>query len=235
MTASASFFNPSTAHPLHAAFLALLPKLQTHATIYFRDVRCPDTKADKLAECQALAWKWYVRLHEQGKDINQFLMAFIFLVARAVKSGRRACGTERAEDVMSPVAQRRHSFTLEALPSSTRRSFEALYGLVNGQQDIDAYEERLRDNTVTPPPDAAAFRIDWAHFLSKRSERDRRLAHFLSLGHRAKVAAKKFKLSQGRVTQLRQQWCKESSTWAGEEDPPGEKEAGCRKEAMATS
>src|SRR5205823_10466559 len=133
----------------------------------------------------------------------------IFLVARAVKSGRRACGMERAEDVMSPVAQQRHSFTLEALPSSTRRSFEALYGLVNGQQDADAYEERLRDNTVTPPPDAAAFRIDWSHFLARLSERDRQLAHFLSLGRRAKVAAKKLKLSPGRVTQLRQQWFKE--------------------------
>src|SRR5436189_5507246 len=138
MTASTRSLNASTAPQLHAAFLALLPKLQTHAAIYFRDVRCPDTKADRLAECQALAWKWFLRLAEQGKDVNQFLMAFIFLVARAVKSGRRTCGMERADDVMSPVAQRRHSFTLEALPSSTRRSFEALYGPDKGQQDIDA-------------------------------------------------------------------------------------------------
>src|SRR3954468_17270955 len=136
MIASTRSFNPSTAHPLHAAFLALLPKLQTHAAIYFRDVRCPDTRADKLAECQALAWKWFLRLHEQGKDVNGFLMVFIFLVARAVKSGRRACGMERADDVLSPVAQRRHSFTVEALPSSTCHSFEALSAAVQGQQDV---------------------------------------------------------------------------------------------------
>ena len=55
MIAATRSFTPSTAHPLHTAFLALLPKLQTHAAIYFRDVRCADTKADKLAECQALA------------------------------------------------------------------------------------------------------------------------------------------------------------------------------------
>src|SRR6266576_1447088 len=119
MIASTRSVNASTASQLHAAFLVLLPKLQTHAAVYFRDVRCPDQKADKLAECEALAWKWFLRLHEQGKDIHQFLMAFIFLVARAVKSGRRACGMERADDVLSPVAQRRHSFTVEALPSST--------------------------------------------------------------------------------------------------------------------
>src|SRR5437763_727259 len=149
MIASTSSVNPSTTHPLHAAFLDLLPKLQTHAAIYFRHVRCPDTRADCVAECEALAWKWYVRLHEQGKDVNQFLMAFIFLVARAVKSGRRACGMDPADDVMSPVAQRRHDFTVAALPTSTRHSFEVLYSQVKGQQDIDAYEERLRDNMLS--------------------------------------------------------------------------------------
>src|SRR4051794_26836091 len=152
MTASASFFNPSTAHPLHAAFLALLPKLQTHAAIYFRDIRCPDRKADKLAECEALAWKWFLRLAEQGKDINQFLMAFVFLVARAVRRGRGACGMGRADVVLSPVAQQRHDFKVAALPASTCHSFEVLFGQLKGQQDMDAYEERLRDNTVTPPP-----------------------------------------------------------------------------------
>src|SRR3954452_19388309 len=226
MIASTHSLNPSTAHPLHAAFLALLPKLQTHAAIYFRDVRCPDTKADKIAERQALAWKWFLRLHEQGKDVNQFLMAFIFLVARALKSGRPASGMERPDGVMTPVPQRRHDFTVEALPASTRRSFEALYGLIKGQQDIDAYEERLRDNTVTPPPDAAAFRIDWAHFLARLSERDRRLAHFLSLGHRAKVAAQHFKLSPGRITQLRQRWCKAWRACQGEDDAATENRAG---------
>ena len=100
---------------------------------------------------------------------------------------------------------------------------------------MDAYEERLRDNTVTPPPDAAAFRIDWSHFLATLSERDRELAHFLSLGHRAKAAAQRFKLSPGRITQLRQRWCKEWRASQGEDDAAGENGAGCRKEATATS
>ena len=73
-------------------------------------------------------------------------------------------------------------------------------GASQGQQDVDAYEERLRDNTVTPPPDAAAFRIDWSHFLATLSARDRQLAHFLSLGHAGKAAARKFRLSPDRVT-----------------------------------
>jgi hypothetical protein len=209
----------SPAHDtLHATFQALLPKLQTHASIYFRDVRCPDQKADRIAECIALAWKWLIRLHERGKDVNQFAMVFVFLVAKAVKSGRRLTGQERAKDVLSARAQRRHGFKVESLPASTRRPFDDFCAAPHGQQHLDVYEERLKDNTVTPPPDAAAFRIDWPDFLDTLTERDRELAHFLSLGHAAKKAADKFKLSPGRVTQLRQRWCREWRLCQGEED-----------------
>ena len=79
----------------------------------------------------------------------------------------------------------------------------------NGQQLHDAFEERLRDNRVTPPPDAAAFRIDFPQFVAGLAERDRRMAMFLSLGHAATEAAAKFGLSPGRVTQLRQRWLRD--------------------------
>jgi hypothetical protein len=202
---------------LHDTFQSLLPKLETHAAIYFRHVRCPDKKADYIAECVALAWGWLTRLHERGKDVRQFAMVFVYLVARAVRNGRRLCGQERAKDVLSPRAQQRRNFRVESLPSSTRRSFDDFYASVRGQQSVDSYEERLKDNSVTPPPDAAAFRIDWPAFLNTLSERDRELAHFLSLGHAASKAAEQFKLTPGRVTQLRQRWCREWRLCQGED------------------
>jgi hypothetical protein len=67
-------------------------------------------------------------------------------------------------------------------------------------------------------PDAAAFRLDFPQFLGDLSARDRQLAMFLSLGHSAKKAAERFSLSQGRITQLRQQWCREWQRGQGEED-----------------
>jgi hypothetical protein len=155
-----SFERASTDH-LDTPFLAMLPKIQMHARIYFRGVKCPDQKAERIAETIALAWKWYRSLVERGKDATQFPVAFAFMVTKAVRSGRRLCGQEKAKDVMSPVAQRRHGFNIEPLRSSTARSIEILYGTVNGQQDQDAFEERLRDNTVTSVPDQPAFRIDF--------------------------------------------------------------------------
>lgn len=81
---------------------------------------------------------------------------------------------------------------------------------------MDAYEERLHENRRTPIPEQVAFRIDWPRFLRSLSRRDQRLATFLSLGNSAKQAADKFHLSPGRVTQIRQQWCREWRTMNSE-------------------
>ena len=40
---------------------------------------------------------------------------------RPVWAGRHLCGQEPSKDVMSPLAQRRRNFKVEALPTSTRR------------------------------------------------------------------------------------------------------------------
>ena len=70
-----------------------------------------------MSEMIALAWKHFHRLVERGKEPERFLITLVNAVARAVKAGRRLCGREKSRDVMSPVAQRRHGFRLEALPS----------------------------------------------------------------------------------------------------------------------
>src|SRR5215467_13354006 len=115
-------------HPsdLHAKFLTILPRIELHARIYFRHVRCRHHKDDCIAEMIALAWKWFVRLHERGKDPNEFLMTFASLLARAINDGRRLVGMRGAKDVMNPTTQRRHGFTVEPLPNSTRASHERL-------------------------------------------------------------------------------------------------------------
>jgi hypothetical protein len=146
---------------LHVHFLALLPRIELHAAIYFRHLRCPDRKEEALAEVRALAWLCFLRLRERGQDAAPFVSTLATFAARALHSGRRVCGHEKARDVLSPVAQRRHGFTSESLPISTQSSHDRLYAAPLGQALQDAFEERLRDNTLTPVPDQAAFRIDF--------------------------------------------------------------------------
>jgi hypothetical protein len=219
MLASVTSFAGSSPTDMHSSFLTLLlPKVATHARISFRHLGCAAANQEAIQECQCLAWKWHVRLCERGKDATGFPMVFAYLVVRAVTCGRRVCGQERTSDVLSPRAQRRHGFTVEPLPSSTRAS-EDLYRKPHGQEMHDVLEERLHDNTITPPPDAAAFRIDFPRFFASLSTRNRRLAAFLALGHSATSAAAEFGVSSARVTQLRQRWCRAWHAFEGGASP----------------
>ena len=209
---------PSAAvEQLHQQFLALLPRIELHARITFRGVRCPAQREDAIAETVALAWKWHVRLAERGKDVMQFPAAFAALAARAVRSGRRACGHERSRDVLSAVVQRKHGFRVEHLPASTRSPHEHLYATPHGQALLDAYEERLRGNTLTPVTDQVAFRIDFPAWLRTLTARERRIIRAMARNERTTDLSKEFGLSPGRISQLRQQFCRDWLRFHGEE------------------
>jgi hypothetical protein len=177
---------------LHARFLTILPRLQTHGAIFFRHLWCPDQKADAIAEMVALAWQWYVRLAQQGTDAARFPGALAAYAARAVRSGRRLCGQEPAQEALSPRAQQRHHFTVARLPDCGTAA--------------SPYADALRDNTVSPIPDQVAFRLDFQAWLRTRTGRDRRLIAALALSERSAAVAARFGLSPGRVSQLRREY-----------------------------
>jgi hypothetical protein len=190
---------------LHAAFLSILPRVERHGRIYFRHLG-PHKKADAIQEMRALAWKWFLRLHQLGKDPADFVAMFVTYLARAVNSGRRLAGMAKSKDVMNPVTQRRHGFGVEPLAASTRVSHEELYGATLGQRRLDAFEERLRDNTVTPVPDQLQFRIDWPAWLKTLTGRERRLIRAMARNERTLDLSKEFELSPARISQLRREF-----------------------------
>ena len=189
---------PCLAH-LHATFLThVLPRVERHGKIYFRQVRCPDRKEELLAELRGLAWKWYVRLVRRGKNVLAFVSALATYAARAVNSGRRVCGHERKKDVLSPLAQRLHGFYVGKLPD-----FSTLDG--------SPLEDALQDNTVSPVPEQVCFRIDFPAWLITLSHRDRDLVTDMGLGERTTDLANKYGCSPGRISQKRR-WFAEG--WA---------------------
>jgi hypothetical protein len=196
---------PST-EVLQAAFLLILPRVELHGRIYFRHLRCPHQKADAIQEMRALAWQWFLRLHQRGRDPADFLTGFVMLLARAVNSGRRLAGMARAKDVLNAATQRRHSFHVERLPSSTQASHERLYSDVHGQELHDAFEERLRDNTITPVPDQVIFRIDWPAWLRTLTGRQRRMIRAMAQNERTLDLSKEFEVSPARISQLRSEF-----------------------------
>jgi DNA-directed RNA polymerase specialized sigma24 family protein len=201
---------------LHAAFLSLLPPIERHARICFRHLGCPQGRDDAVAETVALAWREYLRLVERGKDPAAFVSRFADYAGRAVRRGRRVCGQEAGQEVLSPTAQARHGFAVRRLPA--------------GPSTLDGspLEEALLDNAVTPPPEAAAFRIDFPAWLATWPERDRRLIEGLGLGERTRALADQFGLTPGRISQKRRQYKGDWQRFCGDlpVDPPTQAAAG---------
>src|SRR5258706_14769102 len=107
-TRSVPTHHAAVSHHLRETFVgSILPRIEAHGRVYFRHVRCQHHKAELLAEMAALSWRWFVRLVQRGKDVLQFVGSLAVYAARAINSGRRFGGQERAKDAMSASAQRK--------------------------------------------------------------------------------------------------------------------------------
>jgi hypothetical protein len=197
--------------PLQARFLAILPQIERQAQVYFRYLDA-ERKEEATAEMVALSWRWFLRLVERGKDPLAFPVVLAHYAARHVKCGRRLCGQETGKDVMSRLAQRRHDFRVESLPTSMTSSFEERYSMVRGQHRQDALEERLCDNTQTPVPEQVCFRLDFPAWLLTQTDRTRRIIDAMAVGERTQDLAQLFGLTPGRISQIRRElhkdWCR---------------------------
>jgi DNA-directed RNA polymerase specialized sigma24 family protein len=175
------------------AFEAVLPRIHKHAQVQFRQVRCPGRKEELIAETLALSWKWWLRLWDRGKDPRQFVSAIADYAVKAARCGRRLCGRDKAGDVLSPLAQRTHGFTLSSIPDGSTLS-------------NTVFSEALIDNLQTPPDEQAAFRIDFPAWLVTYDARRRDIIEAMALGERTKDISDRFGLTQGRISQMRQEF-----------------------------
>ncbi|MGE3807456.1 MAG: hypothetical protein AB7K24_22560 [Gemmataceae bacterium] len=176
---------------LQERFLTILPTIETHARISFRHIPCADKRADRVAETVALAFKWFVRISERGKDATRFPTILAGYAVRAVRSGRRVCGQLAHKDVLSERAQQLHGFCVGSLPQCPV---------------LDPnLSEALQDNRITPVPDQVAFRIDFPTWMKDLGRREQRLVSAMAQSHRTMDLARKFHLSPGRISQLRRE------------------------------
>ncbi|MFO0825306.1 MAG: hypothetical protein U0792_19655 [Gemmataceae bacterium] len=185
-------------------FEELLPKLTRYFGSVFRFVRCEATRNDFIAEGVALAWKWYVRLKQQGKEPAEFVTTLARYAARAVRSGRTVCGQQKSKDVLSLTARIKYGIGVVQFASRIPTEEKRRPAPIPDENLI--YEQHVTDDTLTPIPDQVAFRLDWSVFLGTLTPRDRNIAAFLALGHQATEAAHEFNLSLGRISQVRKDW-----------------------------
>jgi len=199
-------FSSSALAHLHASFLAIvLPRVLSHGRVCFRDIKCPHRRGDAIQDMIGLAWRWHLRLAEKGKDATAFPTALASYAARAVRSGSRVAGQERANDVLSPVAQRRHHFYVGRLPDFETRTEHPIC-------------EALLDNTKSPPDEIVCFKLDFLAWLASLAERDRGIVEDLMIGERTRDVADKYKVSPARISQKRREYQQDWRNFWGDDE-----------------
>src|SRR4051812_33904916 len=68
------------------SFEEALPRIVRHCQIQFRNIRCESAREELTAEAVALAWKWWLRLHERGQDPTRFVSALATFAVKAARS-----------------------------------------------------------------------------------------------------------------------------------------------------
>jgi len=185
----------------HAAFEEMIPVIETHARVSFRHLN-PDAREEAIQETICNACQAYARLAELGKTDLAYASVLASFGVAQVRDGRKVGNTLNIRDVSSDYCQQRKNLILERLD--------------HYDSEEDAWNQILVEDKHAGPAQIAATRIDFAAWLKTLKPRTRKIARFLSLGHRTKDTAKTFNTSTCRVSQLRRELYESWQSFCGE-------------------
>jgi hypothetical protein len=144
----------------------------------------------------------YIRLFDAGKLDRAYPTVLARHGILRYRHGRRFSGRPSAKDVMSVRARRLHGFGLERLNS---------YDHERGQ-----FREAIVEDSRTPILDQVAFRMDFPRWFRTHSKRHQQMAQALAVGHTPSEIGWMFKMSAGRISQLRRKWKESWERFQGE-------------------
>jgi len=150
-----------------------------------------EEREDLIAEAVALAFGMFVRLVERGKVELGYATPLAVYACRQVAVGRRLGSPLNVKDVTSTYCQRRKGVFVERLDR---------YDVQDGK-----WQEIVMEDRRTTPADIAATRIDFSDWLRTLPQRQRRIAETLALGETTSRTARMFRISAGRVSQIRRE------------------------------
>ena len=194
-----------TASGWHAGFLAMLPAIRRNAQIAFRGLS-GEAREDAIQEVVANALVAYVRLVELGKVELAYPSVLARYAVAQIRVGRRVGTRANSKDVLSRSAQLM-GIVVERLDKRDKNT---------GQWK----EAVVQDTHNASVPDIVAFRIDFVDWLQRHSNRNRRIAEALAVGHTTADVARRFRLSPGRISQLRRELHESWQEFQGEATPP---------------
>ena len=187
----------------HKVFLsAMLPKIIAHARVAFRHLK-GEARQDAIQETIANALVAFVALVRRRKmDLAYPTVLARYAVAQ-IHDGRRVGNKLNVREVLSPYAQKHKGFRVERLDQF--------------DEEEGAWAEAVVEDKTAGPADTARVRLDFSDWLNSLKRRDRKIAESLAAGNRTSDVSKKFKVSAGRISQLRKELAENWRKFVGDE------------------
>jgi DNA-binding NarL/FixJ family response regulator len=117
---------------------------------------------------------------------------------RQARDGRKVGGHLNVNDISSGYCQRLKNVVVDRLDQF--------------DQEENAWQEVLVEDRHADAAAIVQTKLDMSAWLASLKRRDRRVAEFLAQGETTKAAARKFRVSAGRVSQLRREL---AASWKG--------------------
>jgi hypothetical protein len=171
-------------------FEELLPAIKKQARVAFR-AQPASEREELVAETIANCFVAYKRLIERGLLDVIYSTPLASYAIKQIRSGRRVGSKLNIRDASSPYCQRNKSVVMDHLDRLDATGGE--------------WREVVVEDKTAGPADIAATRIDFSDWLASLSGKQRRIAKTLATGETTSVAARKFRISRGRISQLRRE------------------------------
>ena len=186
------------------AFEELLPTVRSQAEYAFRCASA-DTREDLVNETIANAFCAYQRLIERGKAELVYAGPLASYAIRQVIAGRRVGTKMNVQDVTSEYCQQAKGVKVSSLNR---------YDTVK-----EEWRELLVEDRRSGPADIVAFKLDFFAWLRVLPRRWRKIAEYLATGETTSATARRFKVSQSRISQIRRELLNTWQSFQGELSP----------------
>ena len=186
----------------HPGFLRMLPTIRRIARFAFRHLS-PECKEECVDEVICNCCFAYRRLFRRKQVHQAFPSSLAWYAIRQVRCGRQTGTKLNVRDVLSRYCQMQKGVRVVSI-----------YYL--DPEDDEWKEMLLADDKTTSPADLAAFRLDYPTWVNRFAKRDRRMIAALARGERTQDVARRFELSQGRISQKRREYEEDWHRYLGE-------------------
>jgi hypothetical protein len=179
----------------------MLPSIERHARTALRRLS-GEAREDAHGEVVANCMCAYLRLHQRAELQRAYASVLVRYAVAMYFRGRRVGTTQNSRDVYSSTSRTGSQSTIRLIGTPGERHA--------------VWMECLVDNHRTSVPEQVHFRIEFPRWLSLQTGRNRGIVEMLTLGFSTDEVAHRFKISRGRVSQLRREFDDSWKQFSGE-------------------